>query len=81
MKVGSTEYLETSGPVGIGLIALGMGILLANYFLHMFTTWSWALLVGGVWIVFGTLFLYPDVRLYQYEQSPLEQLIIDEPAD
>lgn len=81
MTRGSTEYLETSVPVGAGLIAFGVGILLVNYFFTVFTAWSWGLLVGGVWIALGTLFLYPDVRLYQYDQSPLEQLIVDEPAE
>lgn len=81
MTLGSTEYMETSGPVGIALIAFGVGSLLANHFLGVFTAWSWALLVGGGLVAFGTLFLYPDVRLYQYEQSPLEQLVIDDATE
>ncbi|MDY6819860.1 MAG: hypothetical protein SVG88_14460 [Halobacteriales archaeon] len=73
----SRSYAETSVPVGALFIMLGVGIWLAHHFIGMFTTWTWAVLVGSIWIIAGSLLLFPDIRLYQYDQSPLEQLMLE----
>ncbi|MFB6298999.1 MAG: hypothetical protein ABEH65_01925 [Halobacteriales archaeon] len=73
----SRSYAETSVPVGALFITFGVGIWLTHHFIGMFTAWTWAVLIGSLWIITGSLLLFPDIRLYQYDQSPLEQLMLD----
>lgn len=75
--MGEISYAEASVPVGAFFIVLGAGLLLMHGFVGVFTSWLWAVLVAGLWLTAGSLFLFPDVRLYQYDQSPLEKLLIE----
>lgn len=72
------QYVEASTPVGVLLLAIGFSTWGAQYAHGIFTGWIFALLTGGLWVVFGALLLFRDVRLYQYERSPMEQLLLDE---
>ncbi len=33
--------------------------------------------VGSLWVLFRSLLLLSDVRVYQFEQSPVERLLVD----
>lgn len=70
-----TEFVEVSTPLGGFLILLGVVLLLLQGWQPVFANWLWAIVVSGAWMAFGSLFLYPDVRLYQYDESPLEELL------
>lgn len=73
-----TEFVEVSTPLGAFLILLGCALLGLQGLQPVFANWLWAIVVSGSWMAFGSLFLYPDVRLYQYEDSPLEELLVGE---
>jgi len=70
----TSSYAETSVPVGAAFVLFGFGVLISNYYLGIFTDWTWAVIVGGLWAIVGALFFFSDIRLYQFDQSPLEQL-------
>jgi len=77
MSVTPLSYDETSVPVGALCIALGVTMVLSHHYLGVFTSWTWAIVFGSAWLIMGSLFLYPDIRLYQYDRPPLEQLTDD----
>jgi|GEM_PF-4913331 len=76
-----TDCIEASTPLGGFLVVLGVSLLGLHAVQPVFASWLWAVVVGGAWIAFGSLFLYPDVRLYQYDESPLESLARNDPPD
>lgn len=76
-----TECIEASTPFGGFLMVIGLSLFALNVFLPVYANWLWAVVISGSWVAFGSLFLYPDVRLYQYDDSPLEQLFTEDPAD
>lgn len=73
----TSSYAETSVHAGALFIALGVGVWLGHYTIGIFTSWVWAILMGSIWVIAGSLLLFPDIRLYQYDQSPLEQLMLE----
>lgn len=73
-----TEFIEASTPFGGFLVAVGVALMLLNATQAVFASWLWAVVVCGAWVAFGSLLLYPDVRLYQYDESPTEALLQDE---
>lgn len=76
-----TRAIEVSTPLGGFLVLVGVALFALNVVQPVYGSWLWAVVVSGTWISFGSLFLYPDVRLYQYDASPLELLLEDSPAD
>lgn len=70
-------YLELSVPVGGLLIFLGGLTWLVHSYLAVFSDWAWAVLAGSLWILLGASLLFSDVRLYQFDRSPVEQLLTD----
>jgi hypothetical protein len=72
-----SSHAETSVPAGALLVALGVGTWLLHHFLGVFTGWGWAAAVGSLWVLFGTLLLFSDVRVYQFDRSPVEELLVD----
>jgi hypothetical protein len=73
----ASSHAETSVPAGALLMALGAATVLLHHFLGVFTGWGWAMAVGSLWVLFGSLLLFSDVRVYQFEQSPVERLLVD----
>lgn len=69
---------ETSVPAGALLVGLGVGTWLLHHFVGVFTGWGWAAVAGSLWVVLGTLLLFSDVRVYQFDRSPVEQLIVED---
>lgn len=76
-----TDCIEASTPFGGFLIVIGATLFTLNAIVPVYANWLWALVISGSWMAFGSLFLYPDIRLYQYDDSPLEQLFREDPAD
>lgn len=76
-----TDFIEASTPLGGFFVVFGLALLGLHAATGVFADWLWAVVLSGAWMAFGSLFLYPDVRLYQYDESPLEGLLVDEPAD
>lgn len=76
-----TDFIEASTPLGGFLVAFGLALLGLHAGLGVFANWLWAVVISGAWIAFGSLFLYPDVRLYQYETSALEGLLRPDSVD
>lgn len=76
-----TEYIEASTHLGGFLVILGFALISFQFVHPVFANWLWTVVIGGAWMAFGSLFLYPDVRLYQYDESPLENLIYEGSAD
>jgi len=72
-----SPHAETSVPAGALLVALGVGTWALHHFLGVFTGWGWAAVVGSLWVLFGTLLLFSDVRVYQFDRSPVEELLVD----
>jgi hypothetical protein len=72
------SHAETSVPAGALFVALGVVTVLSHHFLSVFTGWGWAMAAGSVWVLFGSLLLFSDVRVYQLEQSPVERLVVDD---
>lgn len=81
MRTETSQYMETSVPVGALFLAIGLATWGAQYVHGIFTGWLFAIATGGLWVTFGVLFLFPDVRLYQYDQSPVEQLLTESSAE
>ena len=77
MSYTQSSHAEASVPAGALFIALGVGTWLLHHFLGVFTGWGWAAAAGSIWVVFGTLLLFSDVRVYQFDRSPVEQLLVD----
>lgn len=73
----AVSHAETSVPAGALLITLGAATVLLHHLLGVFTGWGWAMAVASLWVLFGSLLLFSDVRVYQFEQSPVERLLID----
>lgn len=61
----------------MGFSCLGQGFRF-HATLPVFANWLGAFVVRANWITFGSLILYPDVRLHQYNKSLLE-LRVDDP--
>lgn len=76
--ISQDKYAETSTAMGLLFIALGSAIWLSNYYFHLFTDWSAAVVIGGLWVALGTLFLFSDIRLYQFDKSPVEELLAED---
>lgn len=76
-----TECIEASTPFGGFLIVIGLVLFALNTVVPVYANWLWAVAISGSWMAFGSLMLYPDVRLYQYDDSPLERLFAEDPAD
>lgn len=76
-----TDFIEASVPLGGFLVAFGVALLGLHAVTGVFADWLWAVVISGAWMAFGSLFLYPDVRLYQYEEAAVERLLVDDPAD
>lgn len=72
------KSIEASTPFGGFLMVIGLVLFALNAVQPVFANWLWAVVISGSWIAFGSLFLYPDVRLYQYDDAPLELLFDDE---
>lgn len=70
-------YLELSVPVGVLLMLLGGLTWLAHSYLAVFSDWAWAVLAGSLWVLLGASLLFSDVRLYQFDHSPVEQLLVE----
>jgi protein-S-isoprenylcysteine O-methyltransferase Ste14 len=77
METNGSSYTETSVHAGSLLVALGVGIWLLHYAVGIFTGWGWAAAIGSLWIVLGSLFLFSDVRVYQFDRSPVERLLVE----
>ncbi|MGQ4554489.1 hypothetical protein [Halobellus sp. GM3] len=77
MGANESSYAETSVHAGSLLIALGVGIWMLHYAVGVFTGWGWAAAIGSLWIVLGSLFLFSDIRVYQFDRSPMEQLLAE----
>ena len=77
MDYTQSSHAEASVPAGALLIGLGVGTWLLHHSLGVFTGWGWAAAVGSVWVVLGTLLLFSDVRVYQFDRSPVERLLVD----
>jgi hypothetical protein len=77
MENNGSSYAETSVPAGSLLIALGVGIWLLHGLVGVFTGWGWAAAVGSLWVVLGGLLLFSDVRVYQFDRSPVEELLVE----
>ncbi|MFA1609916.1 hypothetical protein [Halobellus rubicundus] len=72
-----SSHAETSVSAGVLLVGFGVGTWLLHYAVGVFTSWGWAAAIGSVWVILGTLLLFSDVRVYQFDRSPTEQLLID----
>jgi len=72
-----SSYAESSVSAGMLLVGLGVATWLLNYAVGVFTSWGWAAAIGSLWIVLGSLLLFSDVRIYQFDRSPTEQLLVD----
>lgn len=70
-------HVEASTPIGALFVVLGVALVLAHATVGVFTGWSWAILTVGLVTGTGTMLLFPDVRLYQFDRSPLEQLVTE----
>lgn len=77
MSRSSRDYTELSVPLGALFIGLGVGVWLLQAALGIFEGWTWAVLVGNVWVAVGSLLLFSDMRVYQFERSPVERLLVD----
>ncbi len=71
------SYLETGTPVGMVLIAIGVGLWLSQLYVPVFSNLTWAALGGSLWVIVGSLLLYSDVRLYHLDRSPVERLLLE----
>lgn len=75
------EYSEVSVPIGGLLVTIGLGIWVGNYYLEMFTSWGWAILLGSVFVVIGYLFFYSDWRVYVGERTVTEEFLRSDEDD
>jgi hypothetical protein len=78
MKHTGASHAETSVPAGALFVALGAATWLSHHLFGVFTGWGWAMVVGSLWVLFGSLLLFSDVRVYQFEESPVERLLVDD---
>jgi hypothetical protein len=78
MSYSTSSHAETSVPTGALFVALGVVTWLSHHFLGVFSGWGWAAAVGSLWVVFGALLLFSDVRVYQFGESPTEALLADD---
>jgi hypothetical protein len=77
MKTNESSYAETSVHAGSLLVALGVAVWALHYAVGVFTGWGWAAAFGSLWVVLGSLLLFSDVRVYQFDRSPVEQLLVE----
>lgn len=77
MNMRRSGHIEASAPAGFLFILLGVSVWLLQYVAGIFTGWAWAALVGNVWVLFGMLLLFSDIRIYQFDRSPVEQLLTE----
>jgi hypothetical protein len=78
MNTDGLAYMETSVAAGALFITLGVGIWVLHYTAAIFTSWTWAALIGNLWVITGALLLFSDIRVYQFNRSPVEQLLVDQ---
>lgn len=71
------DYMETSVPLGALFIALGVSVWALQFARGIFDGWIWAVVIGNAWVGIGALLLFADIRVYQFGQSPVEQLMVD----
>lgn len=72
-----SSHVESSVYAGVLLVSLGVGSWLLHYAVGVFASWGWAAAIGSVWVVLGALLLFSDVRVYQFDRSPTEQLLVE----
>lgn len=77
MSGSGLTHTEMSVPLGALFISLGVGVWLLQAALDIFDAWVWAILIGSLWTAIGVLLLFADIRVYQFERSPVEQLLVD----
>jgi uncharacterized protein (DUF58 family) len=77
MTTTRSSHAETSVPVGVLFVTLGAATWALHHFLGVFDGWGWAIAVGIPWVLLGSLLLFSDVRVYQFERSPVERLLVD----
>lgn len=73
VETSGTSAVETSAGFGVAVLAVGVVLWALQFGFGVFASWSWAMIVGGAWVVLGVLLLFPDVRLYTGARSPAEQ--------
>ncbi|MFB6090213.1 MAG: hypothetical protein ABEJ97_04065 [Halobellus sp.] len=77
MVENQSSHVESSVYAGVLLVSLGVGSWLLHYAVGVFASWGWAAAIGSVWVVLGALLLFSDVRVYQFDRSPTEQLLVE----
>jgi len=55
---------EASTAFGTIILLIGAAVWMSQFVFDVFTSWGWAMFIGGTWVVLGVLLLFPDIRLY-----------------
>lgn len=71
------RHLELSVPLGFIFILLGSATVVMQFSVNLFTGWSPAVAYISLFMIVGVLLLFSDVRVYQFNRSPTEQLVVE----